>query len=109
MATSSATSELAARAEGVAAHLALMASAPRLMILCHLVEHGESSVSAIRATVGLSQSALSQHLARLREAGLVATRRDGQAIHYRLADEATRAIMAALYDTFCAPDGEKSR
>ena len=100
---------LEARAEHVASRLAEVANARRLLILCHLAKKdaegggpGEASVGELRSVVGLSQSALSQHLARLRAAGMVATRREGQTIHYRLADDETRAIMRALYATFCA-------
>lgn len=91
---------LAARAEHVAERLALLANANRLLILCQLAK-GERPVGAIQAAVGLGQSALSQHLARLRDAGVVATRREGSAIHYRLSDPEMVALMGALYDTFC--------
>ena len=99
--------DLEAKAGHVAARLAEAANAKRLLILCHLAKleaegGGEASVGALQAQVGLSQSALSQHLARLRAAGMVATRREGQTIHYRLADDETRRLMAALYETFCA-------
>ena len=98
------------RAGVVARRLALVASAPRLLVLCHLAKlerdggTGEASVGALQAAVGLSQSALSQHLARLREAGMVATRREAQTIHYRLADDEVRHLMRALYDVFCGPE-----
>jgi DNA-binding transcriptional ArsR family regulator len=94
------------RAEEVAAILSLMANPKRLMILCHLAE-GEHSVGALAKAVGLGQSALSQHLARLRDAGAVATRRESQSIHYRLADERVAEIMAALYDLFCRRGGSR--
>lgn len=74
----------------------------RLMILCRLGE-GELSVGEIQALVDLSQSALSQHLAVLREQGVVATRREGQTIFYRLADEAAARVVATLAETFCPP------
>ena len=92
---------LEARAGHVAGRLTAMANPKRLLILCRLAE-GEASVGELQAVVGLSQSALSQHLARLREAGMVATRREAQTIHYRLSDDETRAVMAALYEVFCA-------
>ena len=95
---------LAERANEVAQRLALMASAPRLLVLCQLAKEGECSVTALQDAVGLSQSALSQHLARLRNAGTVATRRDGQTILYSLADPKTRELMEAMYDIFCAAD-----
>lgn len=101
--------ELEARAETVAARLAEVANPKRLLILCHLAKQdadpdnpgGEASVGELQTVVALSQSALSQHLARLRAAGMVATRRESQTIHYRLADEEIRALMRALYDVFC--------
>lgn len=93
--------ELEARAGHVSARLAMMANPKRLLILCRLAE-GETSVGELLSIAGLSQSALSQHLARLRASGLVATRREGQSIRYRLADREARALMAALYDIFCA-------
>ncbi|MCP3055581.1 ArsR/SmtB family transcription factor [Aurantimonas marianensis] len=92
--------ELDARAASVAAILALMGNAHRLRILCRLAED-EASVGALVCEVGLSQSALSQHLAKLRAGGLVATRRDAQTIFYSLASQEIRAIMASLYDVFC--------
>ncbi|MDT0683235.1 metalloregulator ArsR/SmtB family transcription factor [Roseicyclus sp. F158] len=91
---------LEARADHVAARLSLMANTKRLLILCELSK-GERTVGVLQRTVGLSQSALSQHLAKMREAGMVATRREGQAIHYRIDDPQIEAVMAALYETFC--------
>ena len=88
------------RAEDVAARLALIANARRLLILCELAK-GERSVGALQRAVGLGQSALSQHLARLREAGMVDTRREGQTIHYRLCDPDLEILMDALYKAFC--------
>lgn len=94
---------LAERADAVAARLSLLANGKRLLVLCRLAQ-GEASVGELQAVAGLAQSALSQHLARLREAGVVATRRERQTIFYRIADPQTAAMMAALYDTFCASD-----
>ncbi len=89
------------KADYVASRLEMIANPRRLMILCRLAE-GEASVGELQNFVGLSQSALSQHLARLRGAGMVATRREAQTIHYRIADEDTRLLMTALYEIFCA-------
>lgn len=88
------------RAAYVAERLSLVANPKRLLILCELVK-GETSVGALQARVGLSQSALSQHLARLREAAMVATRREAQTIYYRIADPELEVLMAALYEAFC--------
>ena len=77
-----------------------LANDKRLMLLCLLVE-GEHSVSALNAKVELSQSALSQHLARMREEGLVTYRRDAQTLYYRIADPAVEKLVSALKDIFC--------
>jgi DNA-binding transcriptional ArsR family regulator len=96
-----AVAELEEKAEYVAGRLALLSNPKRLLILCFLTQ-GEASVGAIQRAVGMGQSALSQHLARLREAEIVATRRDGQTIYYSLCDPETKALLGALYETFCA-------
>lgn len=74
----------------------------RLVILCRLVD-GEASVGELAAFSGASQSGVSQHLALLRNSGLVATRREAQTIYYRLASAPVRAIMEAAYEAFCRP------
>ncbi len=91
------------RAEEAAALLAAMANAKRLLVLCHLVD-GEQSVGDLAAIAGISQSALSQHLAKLRLQGLVATRREAQTIYYSLASAEVRALIETLYRLYCAPD-----
>lgn len=101
-----AIAELEDKAEYVAGRLALLANAKRLLILCYLTQ-GEASVGSIQRAVGMGQSALSQHLARMREAGIVATRRDAQTIFYRLDDPEIASLLAALYDTFCAKAYER--
>ncbi|AXC49550.1 transcriptional regulator [Paracoccus suum] len=88
------------RADHVAGRLALVANAKRLLILCELAT-GERSVGSLQAAVGLSQSALSQHLAKLREARMVDTRREGQAIYYSICDPDVQVLMSALYEAFC--------
>ena len=95
-----ATHALQARADYVAGRLALVANAKRLLILCELSK-GERSVGALQQAVRLSQSALSQHLAKLREAGMVDTRRESQTIFYRISDPDLSVLMGALYDAFC--------
>lgn len=91
------------RAEEAAALLAAMANAKRLLVLCHLVD-GERSVGELATIAGISQSALSQHLAKMRLQRLVATRRDGQTIYYNLASTEVRVLIETLYGLFCAPD-----
>ncbi len=76
----------------------------RLMILCTLAQ-GERSVGELNSVVPLSQSALSQQLARLRQQKLVSTRRESQTIHYRLADGPARRIIEVLHDIYCSVPG----
>lgn len=83
--------------------LRMLGNERRLMILCQLAD-GELSVSEIQPRVGLSQSALSQHLAMLRQEGLVATRRESQAIYYRIVDHAAMRVIETLAELFCPPD-----
>lgn len=90
----------------VADMLKAMANQRRLMVLCQLVEHGEMRVGDIAAAVGLSQSALSQHLARMREDGLVAFRRDSQVLWYRIADPRCETLLATLHDLYCKEPGQ---
>lgn len=85
-----------------AALLRLLAHEKRLMVLCQLAD-GEMSVGAIQQRVGLSQSALSQHLALLRADGIVATRREGQTIHYRIANHSALKVIETLAELFCPP------
>jgi DNA-binding transcriptional ArsR family regulator len=95
-------SDLETNARKASALLKAMANERRLLILCHLSQ-GERSVSELEALVSLSQSALSQHLARLRRDGLVATRRAAQTIYYSLAGREAGAVMETLYALFCEP------
>jgi DNA-binding transcriptional ArsR family regulator len=78
-----------------------LANESRLMILCVLSE-GELSVGQLNQRIKLSQSALSQHLAVLREQGLVQTRRESQTIYYRLSDTTALTIIELLHDVYCA-------
>lgn len=91
---------MAAQAEAAAELLKTLGNPQRLRILCLLVE-GEHSVGEINAHVPLSQSALSQHLAVLREQGLVETRREAQTIFYALVDGPARAMLGTLHDLYC--------
>jgi len=80
--------------------LKAMSNPHRLMVLCQLVDN-ERSVGELERVVGLSQSALSQHLARLRNDGLVKTRRSAQSIYYSLAGEEASAVIETLYNLYC--------
>lgn len=81
--------------------LKALANANRLMILCEL-KGGERSVSELESVVPLKQSALSQHLAKLRAEGLVKTRREAQTIHYSLADRRIAKLIDTLDELFCS-------
>lgn len=89
-----------ANAAAAAGLLRALANERRLMILCRLKD-GEMSVGALQEALGLSQSALSQHLAVLRAEGTVATRREAQTIFYRIADPAAAKVVATLAEIFC--------
>jgi ArsR family transcriptional regulator, virulence genes transcriptional regulator len=93
--------QMARHADEAAALLKALAHPARLLVLCQLVE-GESSVGELQPITGLSMSALSQHLAVLREMQLVTTRRESQTIHYSLADGPAIGILDALYAAYCA-------
>jgi DNA-binding transcriptional ArsR family regulator len=94
--------ELQIRAGAAEKLLKAMASRPRLMILCELAK-GERTVTELSEAVGLSMSAMSQHLARLRGDALVATRRESQTIYYSLDSDDAAKLLDALYQVFCAP------
>ena len=91
----------AANAGTVADLLKALGNQRRLMVMCKLAEHGEMTVGALADEVGLSQSALSQHLARMRGEGLVAFRRESQALWYRIADPRCERLLATLYELYC--------
>jgi ArsR family transcriptional regulator len=96
-----------AKAREAANLLRALANQRRLMILCQLTE-GERSVGQLLSPVGLSQSALSQHLAVLRDEGIVATRREAQTVWYRIADPAALKVVATLAEIFCSEDPKTS-
>lgn len=89
-----------AKAEVAASLLKAMSNPHRLMILCRLGA-SEASVGDLQTDSGLSQSALSQHLAVLRARELVATRREAQTVYYRLSDPAVRQVIEALMKIYC--------
>lgn len=92
------------KAGEVAQVLKAIGNARRLMVLCKLVQHGERTVGDLAEDVDLSQSALSQHLARMRDEGLVGFRRESQTLWYRIADPRTEALLATLYQLYCQED-----
>lgn len=91
---------LDADAEQAAALLRAAGNPRRLLVLCLLIENGEMSVGSLLEHLDLSQSALSQHLARMREEGLVTYRRASQTLYYRIDDERVRKLIAALKDIY---------
>lgn len=93
--------QMADHADEAAALLKALAHPARLLVLCQLVE-GESSVGALQPLTGLSPSALSQHLAVLRETDLVTTRRESQTIYYSLAQGPAVGVLDALHAAYCA-------
>ena len=95
------TGPLVAKSHEVAIVLKALSNQKRLLLLCRLVEAGECAVGPLAASVGLSQSALSQHLARLREEGLVTYRRVGQTLFYAVSDRQLERLLIALKDIYC--------
>lgn len=91
---------MARHADEAAGLLKALAHPARLLVLCQLVE-GEASVGELQPITGLSLSALSQHLAVLREMALVETRRDAQTIFYSLAEGPAASVLDALYAAYC--------
>jgi DNA-binding transcriptional ArsR family regulator len=98
--------QLAPKAIEAESFLKALASRHRLMILCEL-HQGEMAVSALQEALGLGQSSLSQHLARLRADGLVETRRVSQTIFYRIDNPKVSRMMQALYESFCADEKKR--
>lgn len=95
-----ANSLMQARADEAAELLKAMSNPQRLRVLCLLLDR-EMSVGEINAQVDLSQSALSQHLAVLRESGLVRTRREAQTVHYSVPDGPVHEIIKVLHGVYC--------
>lgn len=96
--------DLAALRESAAEAAALLraiGNEHRLLVLCLLIHAEEMSVGQLLGEVGLSQSALSQHLARMRDEGLVSARRESQTVYYRIANPAVERVIATLKDIYC--------
>lgn len=99
--TSSASLPFEEQAAEAASLLRTLSNESRLLVLCHLAESGELSVGELVERIGLSQSALSQHLGKLREEELVTTRKEAQTVFYRICDPRAQQILALLHDIFC--------
>ena len=91
---------MAASAEEAAAMLRALSNPSRLLLLCQLVG-GEKSVGELEAALDLSQAYVSQQLARLRAEGIVAARREGRTVRYRLADNRIAPVIRTLYEQYC--------
>lgn len=97
----STTADMRAHAAEASALLRSLGNEQRLLVLCHLVD-GELGVSALLSRLALSQSALSQHLGVLRDAGLVLARREGLQVFYSIAPGPAQPLMSTLHAIYCA-------
>lgn len=97
-------SALEQQSAAAAEFLRTLGNPHRLQVLCLLAECGEMSVGQIHEHTSLSQSALSQHLAKMRDEGLIAYRRDAQTLHYSLSNGKVIRILAVLKELFCPPE-----
>jgi DNA-binding transcriptional ArsR family regulator len=102
IADAAALKNLAKQAGDAAQLLKLLGNEKRLLILCFLSVRSEMTVGELVGVVKLSQSALSQHLARLRADGMVAFRRTSQTLHYRVADPRALQVLGVLKQIYCA-------
>lgn len=93
--------EFRARAAEAVELLKALANEPRLLVLCHLADGQELPVGDLAHKVGLSQSALSQHLAKLRDQNLVTTRKEAQTVFYSVCDLNALQVLTILHDLFC--------
>lgn len=87
--------------------LKLLSNHCRLLVLCHLAACGELGVGELVERVGISQSALSQHLAKLRGERLVAARKDAQNVYYRIRDPRAERLLTLLHEMFCPDLGQQ--
>jgi DNA-binding transcriptional ArsR family regulator len=101
VATKTSLATLQKNADAAAAMLRMLANERRLLILCLLIESGELTAGDLASEVGLSQSALSQHLAKMKDEGLVACRREAQTMHYRIADPDVKRLISLLKTIYC--------
>lgn len=95
---------LQAKAAEAARLMRMLANENRLLLLCHLAAVEEMGAGALAEALGLSPSAASQHLALLREDGLLATRREAQAVFYRIADPKVARLLGVLRELYCPPE-----
>lgn len=100
---------LTEQASAAARMLKLIGNERRLLILCFLAANGEMRAGELMSVAGLGQSALSQHLAKMRADGLVAFRRESQTLHYRISDLRAARILNALKDIYCGGIPQKTK
>ncbi len=98
------TDELKDIASEASDFLKQLANEQRLMILCHLID-GERSVSQLQELLGLEQSSISQHLARLRTQGIITARRNSRQKYYSITDEKVLQVIGLLHSMYCEPRG----
>ena len=96
--------EIETQADTMGRTLKALGNGKRLVILCKLMQAGEMNVGTMAEALSLSQSALSQHLAKMRAEGLVTTRRDSQTIWYRVADPRIEDLLDSLHGIYCAKE-----
>lgn len=96
--------DIETQADTMGRTLKALGNGKRLVILCKLMQAGEMNVGTLADALSLSQSALSQHLAKMRAEGLVTTRRDSQTIWYRVADPRIEDLLDSLHGIYCAKD-----
>ena len=97
--------EMFSQARDATEMLKVMSHEGRLLILCVLLD-GEKSVGEIEESVGLAQATVSQHLSRLRLDRILATRREGRQIYYRIVDNKVTTLISTLYSLFCKKSGK---
>lgn len=97
---------LSSQVAEAAAVLRAVSHEGRLLVLCLLAEEGELSAGELTRRIGMGQSALSQHLSRLRAEKLVATRKAAQSVFYRIADPKMNQLLTALHAIYCAADSK---
>jgi len=93
--------DLEVSAERVSGILKAIGNDKRILLLCKIVEYGEVAAGSLVGIAGLSQSAMSQHLAKLRDEGIITFRRDGQTLWYRLADPKIKELIITLHRLYC--------
>ena len=101
--------DLAHKAAEATRLLRLLANENRMLVLCRMASQGEATVSELAEAIGLSQSALSQHLALMRQDGLVSARRDGLQMHYSIADPIAEQLLGALKTIYCPPQPRRRK